>query len=204
MKRFLLAITLALPLALAFGTSGCSSTQHVIEPEFQIEEARLMVVPFRTQRLWHYESPEGNALARIVRLALQRQCDEVLLVADEPVADAIHSVLEERVPWQQIGQQAGATLILTGKIDRTTFSDPKTPGMLQGRLVGDYQIHDVASGRVVFRREFRIRVPENPETGRVYISFEQSEEDILRAMQGKLGVQIGQTLCGFVDIGRPQ
>lgn len=200
MKRFLLATSVALALC----TGGCSNTQHVIEAEFQLEEARLMVVPFRTERLWHYESPEGNALARIIRLALQKQCDEVLLVADEPVADAIHGVLEDQVPWQQIGQRAGASLILTGKIDRTTFSDPKTPGMLQGRLVGDYQIHDVATERVVFRREFRIRVPENPETGRVYISFEQSEEDILRAMQGKLGVQIGQTLCGFVDVGRPQ
>ena len=47
-------------------------------------------------------------------------------------------------------------------------------------------------------------MPENPESGRIYISFEQSEEDILRAMQGKLGVQISNTLCGFVDVGRPQ
>ena len=201
MKRFLVVTALAIVVSVA---AGCSNTQRVIEPEFQLDKERLMVVPFRTERLWHYESPEGNALARIIRLALQRACDGLLLVADEPVADAIHGVLEEQVPWQRFGRRAGASLVLTGKIDRTTFTDPKTPGMLQGRLVGDYQIHDVASGRVVFRREFRIRVPENPESGRIYISFEQSEEDILRAMQGKLGVQISNTLCGFVDVGRPQ
>ena len=192
-----------LPTGLLALLVGCSSSpEDRIDPEYDIGAAQLLVVPFQHKPSslgvlrWHYESPTGVALARAIRLQIPGECGAVSVVSDRLIADRVFHTDDDQVPWGEIGTEARASHVLTGRIEKLTFRDPRSPGMLQGRMQGYWELFLVPAGRPVLRREFVIRVPENPESGRVYISFENSETEVEGAMVAKLALQISSILCG--------
>jgi len=71
--------------------------------------------------------------------------------------------------------------------------------MLQGRMVVRWWVYRVFDGHQVASREFSIRIPEDPESGKIYISFESSERELLAALQARMAKVIGRTLCGEDD-----
>lgn len=197
-NRWWLCLTLVL-LALS---AGCTKVDKRIDPEYDIGDAQLLVIPFQQKSKapsvlrWHYESVVGTTLARAIRMQLPAACDGVYLVPDDQVSELVFHTDSDRVPWQKIGQQVGATHVLTGRIERLTFRDRRSLGMLQGRLQGYWDLFRVTDGRSVLRREFDIRVPENPETGRIYVSFETSENELQGALVARLAGRVASVLCG--------
>ena len=182
---------------------GCSSTpEQRLDPEYDIGTAQLLVIPFQHRPnsssvlRWHYESPTGVALARAIRLQIPSECGAVNVVQDQHIADRVFHTDDDQVPWGEIGTEARASHVLTGRIERLTFRDPRSPGLLQGRMQGYWELFLVPAGRPILRREFDIRVPEGPESGRIFISFESSEKELEGAMLGKLALQISSILCG--------
>ncbi len=200
-NRWILVSGFAMLVCLA----GCSSTpEQRLDPEYDLGHSQLLVIPFQHRPAnsgvlrWHYESPTGIALARAIRLQVSSECAAVGVVPDQVIADRVFHTDDDQVPWGEIGTEARASHVLTGRIDRITFQDPRSPGMLQGRIQGYWELFLVPAGRPVLRREFDIRVPENPESGRIFISFESSEKELEGAMLGKLALQISSILCGQV------
>lgn len=191
-----------LPVLLLLLTGGCSSPEERSDPEYDMGIAQLLVVPFQHKQSstgvlrWYYESPTGVALARATRLKISGDCGAVQVVSDQGVADLVFHHDDDQVPWGEIGTAARASHVLTGRIERLTFHDPRTPGMLQGRMRGYWELFLVPAGRPVLRREFDIRVPENPESGRIFISFENSETELEGAMVARLALQMAAVLCG--------
>jgi hypothetical protein len=198
--RISLPRTLAL-LLVVLGI-GCSSPEQRIDPEYDIGAAQLLVVPFQHKQSstgvlrWYYESPTGVVLARATRLQMSSVCGAVQVVSDQGVADQIFHSDDDQVPWGQIGASARASHVLTGRIERLSFRDRRTPGMLQGRMQGYWELFLVPAGRPVLRREFDIRVPENPESGRIFITFENSQIELEGALVARLAQQISSILCG--------
>lgn len=181
---------------------GCSSPEQRIDPDYDIGVAQLLVVPFQHKESssgvlrWYYESPTGVVLARATRLQMSRACGAAQMVSDQGVADEIFHHDDNSVPWGQIGTSARASHVLTGRIESLTFRDRRTPGMLQGRMQGYWELFLVPAGRPVLRREFDIRVPENPESGRIFITFENSQTELEGALVARLALQISSILCG--------
>ena len=195
---WLLLLTLSV-LALE---SGCSRVEKRLDPEYDIGDAQLLVVPFQQKSKapavlrWHYESVPGSTLARAIRMQLPAACDGVYLLPDDQVAELVFHTDTDRVPWDEIGQQVGATHVLTGRIERLTFRDRRSLGMLQGHLQGYWELYRVSDGKAVVRREFDIRLPDNPESGRIYVSFESSENELQGALLARLAQRVASVLCG--------
>ncbi len=181
---------------------GCSKVEKRIDPEYDIGGAQLLVVPFQQKKTapsvlqWHYESLPGNTLARAIRGQLPASCDGGSLVSDERISELVFHTDSDQVPWNKIGQQVGASHVLTGRIEHLSFRDRRSIGMLQGRMRGYWNLFRVEDGQSVLRREFDIRVPENPESGRIYVSFETSENELQGAMLAALAQRVASVLCG--------
>ncbi len=184
------------------GTWGCSKVEKRIDPEVDIGEAQVLVVPFQQKTRspsvlrWHYESELGNTMARAIRMQLPASCEDVQLVSDERVRDLVFHTDTDAVPWSEVGRKVAASHILTGRVELLSFRDRRSVGMLQGRMQGYWELIRVSDNRSICRREFDIRVPENPETGRIYVSFETSENEVQGALVARLARQVSAVLCG--------
>jgi len=195
-------LLLMISLLLLSPLSGCSRVERRIDPEYDIGGAQLLVVPFQQKTTapsvlrWHYESVPGTTLARAIRVQLPASCDGVTLISDGRVSDLVFHTDTDQVPWHKIGREVGASHVLTGRIEHLSFRDRRSLGMLQGRLRGYWNLIRVEDGQSVLRREFDIRVPENPESGRIYVSFETSENELQGAMLAALAQRVASVLCG--------
>ena len=182
--------------------SGCSSTEDRSAPAIDLGEARLLIVPFQEKGQavsalrWHYESEEGMRLAQALELQMSSDCPILTPISDSGVEDLIFHTDTIEVPWSKIGSTVNATHVLTGRIERISFRDRRTPGMLQGRFVVRWWVYQVSDGARVSSREFSIRIPEDPESGKIYVSFESSERELMAAMRAQMAQLIGLTLCG--------
>ena len=181
---------------------GCSSTEERLPPEVDLGEAKLLIVPFQEkgQRVsalrWHYESEEGIRLAEALALQMSGDCRTVTPISDRQVEDQVFHTDTDEVPWSDIGREVDATHVLTGRIERISFRDPRTPGMLQGRYVVRWWVYQVSDGSRVSSREFSVRVPEDPESGKIYVSFESSERELLAALRAQMSQLIALAICG--------
>ena len=181
---------------------GCSSTEERLPPEVDLGEAKLLIVPFQEkgQRVsalrWHYESEEGIRLAQALELQMSGNCPTVTPISDRKVEDQVFHTDTAAVPWSAIGREVAATHVLTGRIERISFRDPRTPGMLQGRYVVRWWVYQVSDGSRVSSREFSVRVPEDPESGKIYVSFESSERELLAALRAQMSQLIALAICG--------
>ena len=181
---------------------GCSSTEERLPPEVDLGEAKLLIVPFQEkgQRVsalrWHYESEEGIRLAQALELQMSGNCPTVTPISDRKVEDQVFHTDTDEVPWSDIGREVDATHVLTGRIERISFRDPRTPGMLQGRYVVRWWVYQVSDGSRVSSREFSVRVPEDPESGKIYVSFESSERELLAALRAQMSQLIALASCG--------
>lgn len=185
--------------------TGCSGTTERNPPEVNLGESRILVVPFQERSRsvstlrWHYESSEGIRLARLLTYEMSNNCPTLTPLSDVGVEDMIFHSDTEEINWTEIGNTLNATHVLTGRIEKISYSDPRTPGMLQGRMVVRWWVYRVFDGHQVASREFSIRIPEDPESGKIYISFESSERELLAALQARMAKVIGRTLCGEDD-----
>ena len=183
-------------------SAGCSTTEERLPPEVDLGEAKLLIVPFQEkgQRVsalrWHYESEEGIRLAQALELQMSGNCPNVTPISDRKVEDQVFHTDTDEVPWSDIGREVDATHVLTGRIERISFRDPRTPGMLQGRYVVRWWVYQVSDGSRVSSREFSVRVPEDPESGKIYVSFESSERELLAALRAQMSQLIALAICG--------
>ena len=121
--------------------TGCSGTSERNAPEVDLGESRILVVPFQERSRsvstlrWHYESAEGIRLARLLTHEMSSNCPTLTPLSDAGVEDLIFHSDTEEIDWTAIGSTLNATHVLTGRIEKIRYSDPRTPGMLQGRMV---------------------------------------------------------------------
>ena len=191
-----------LPLLLLALFVGCSGSEERTAPEGDLGAARLLIVAFREKGRsastlrWHYESDEGIRLSQTLEMQMSNNCPTVTPLSDRGIEDRVFHTDSDEVPWDEIGREVNATHVLTGRIENIRFRDPRTPGMLQGRFVVRWWVYRVSDGAQISSREFRVRIPEDPESGKIYVSFESSERELLAAMRVRMGQLITLTLCG--------
>ena len=190
-------LLLLLPVA-----AGCSGTEERLAPEVDLGESRLLIVPFQEKGRsvsalrWHYESEEGIRLAQNLEMQMSSDCPPITPLSDHGVEDLVFHTDSDEVPWDVVGREVDATHVLTGRIESIRFSDPRTPGMLQGRFVVRWWVFRVSDGTRVTSKEFRVRVPEDPESGKIYVSFESSERELMAALRAQMSQLITLSLCG--------
>jgi hypothetical protein len=202
MTRFLLLLLLAASVVAL--VPACSSIDQYVPPVYDVRGKRVFVVPFRYGNYWHYESKEGNRLGQSLEVALQSDCGGLETMRDRPVQDLIRKDLSDQVDWLAYGRRLQVDYLIVGEIDELGYENPGFVGMFQGRVRARYEVWNIRAGDRGYVREVEVRVPEDPEAGEVYISFEQSKDEIETALLAEAGRRIAGHLCGYEQKGLPK
>jgi len=183
---------------------ACSSIDRYVPPVYDIRGKKVLVVPFRYGNYWHYESKEGNRLGQSLEVALQNDCGGLEAIRDRPVQDEIRKDLSDSVDWIGYGRRSKVEYLIVGEIEKLGYENPGLVGMFQGRVRVRYEVWDIIAGQRGYVRQVEVRVPEDPEAGEVYISFEQSKDEIETALLAETGRRIAGHLCGYEQKGLPK
>lgn len=189
---------LVLCLLFAGGTIGCNITEDRVEPDYDLRGADVFVVPFSHGYDWHYESKTGNRLGQTLEVALANDCGGLKTIRNKPVQSEIRTDLSDKVDWLSYGERVEAEYLIVGEIDKITYDNPRLVGMLQGYLEGRYEVWNIAEGRRDYTRQLQVRFPGDPDSGEVFISFEQSRTEIENALLATTAKEIAKHLCGYI------
>lgn len=207
--RLLSALSFLLGLLLP-GALGCDTYET---PKFNHDSGlygeRALIVPFAHPKAFrgYGESPKGDVLARVLKnWAIDQHGAEF---ADGPEATAVISQVgewdwEERGKsaraWAKIASGLGVRFVVVGEILEIRQT-PLTIGYADYQAKASFRVIDVESGRKVYSREegkvVRIGDPEDREVPVVDLG-NPSQEEIERLLLGKLGIEIGKDLYGYM------
>ena len=202
MSRFVLVLLFSASVAAL--VSSCSAIDKHVPPVYDIRGKRVFVVPFRYGNHWHYDSKEGNRLGQSLEVALQSDCGGLETVRDRPVHEMIRRDLSDEVDWLAYGRRVMVDYLIVGEIEELGYDTPEFVGMFQGRIRLRYEVWNIRAGDRGYVRQVELRVPENPESGEVYISFEQTKDEIETALLAEAGRRIAGHLCGYTQKGLPK
>ena len=180
------------------GVTGCNITEERVDPDYDLRGADVFVVPFKHGYDWHYESKTGNRLGQTLEVALANDCGGLKTIRNKPVQGEIRTDLSDKIDWLSYGQRVGCQYLIVGEIDKITYENPRLVGMLQGYLTGRYEVWDMKEGRRTYTRQLQVRFPGDPDSGEVFISFEQSRTEIENALLATTAKEIAKHLCGYV------
>jgi len=182
---------------------GCTGVERMVEPAYDIRGRVVLVVPFRYGNFWHYQSKEGNRLGQSLEVALGANCGSFEAIRNRPIQKEIEGDLSDVVDWLDYGRRAGVKFLIVGEIERVRLENPKMVGMWQGQIRAKYEVWDIVAGQKGYSRTIEHRFPENPDSGQVFISFEQSKEEIETALLANTAKKIAGHLCGYEEEGAP-
>jgi len=147
MRRFLLLglVMVALP--------GCPlfiPPYVTVEPEVDLKDKTLLVVPFSDAENTYFASPDGVALASMITQEVRRGAKKARVVDPAEVQRLFPGKDLETVGWQRVGQAVGADYVLVGHIDTFSVRDPKDPNLLMGTIAVRLKVVDTVDGSLVY------------------------------------------------------
>ena len=182
------------------GTTGCLwiFNQEFVEPEFDIRDTYVAVMPFRHQKFWYGETEEGRQVANFIGYKIQAECDAVTQIHAEEAEAALADNVEEPVPWKELGLIAGADYLIYGTIRSLKMRNPQVIAVLSGEMVCVVKVYNVKRDLVEYEREIVVRHPKDPTGGEIEIAFEQNEPTVKRKLYALAGERVTRLLCGWV------
>ena len=187
-------------VAVLMGVPGCLWVfqQEFVEPEFDIRDRYVMVLPFRHKKYWYGETQEGRQLALRIGYEIQAECDGVVHIHADEVEAMLANNVQEPVPWKELGTIAEADYLIFGTIRRLSLKNPRMVAMLTGELRCLVRVYNVDRDMIEYEREIEVRHPKDPSGGQIQIAFEQNEPQVKRKLYALMGTEIQRLLCGWV------
>lgn len=187
------------------GGVGCNAlrNERFVEPQIDIRDSSVVVLPFAEGRMWYFESAAGARFSRLFAYRLQRECG-VALRADSAIDKEIQQSLDDPPPWSEWGERLGADYLVLGTIKRLEFTDDKVIGMVQGSMVVEVMVWDVeANAPLDVPVRASGRFPEDPEEGGAFM--EHSEEELQQTLFAKTAEKLVEVFCGYKEnFARPK
>lgn len=135
-------------LVLLVAAAGCGDIR---EPVIDVDNRRMVVVPFRDPLQYYFESPRGIRLARLVAdqvdRAHQEDGDGVEAVAHEDLVAALRDDdprTDLKFPYADVGRKTKADLVLTGNITRFEVPLKGDVGFLRGAGSVEIAVYETA------------------------------------------------------------
>ncbi|MCI0652049.1 MAG: hypothetical protein L0Z55_09210 [Planctomycetes bacterium] len=187
--------------ALLLFCSGCSLFDALFReeqttPAYDVRGKTILVVPFRDATLWHGESELGHEMSRNLLYWLQ-QCENVESLFNTEIDTELANTLDDP-DWCGYGRRTEAELVVTGKVDSFSCSDPKTIGMMRGNLNVTFEVWDVAANALGYKQSISVIYPPDLESGSIEIALDQNEQDFRRQVFAEAAERIKAILCGEV------
>ena len=190
-------------VAVSFFLSGCSPfallyREKFVEPDYDLRDERVVVVPFKDLRKWYFEVAEGRDLATGISARLSTE-GGVEPVGGKKIHEAVWDNVDE-VDWTAVGELVDADYVLYGTI-REFHNDARgVVGIVRGRLTLDLLVWNVEEDRLAFQAPIEIIYPEDIESGEIMVSMEQSDRELRIKLFAKAIKKIGALFCGeWVD-----
>lgn len=177
--------------------TGCKSAlfDEFVEPRHDLRETKVLIPAFRDGKLYHYESQDGQRLARNVAFLMQQDCDSVLQ-DDGEIAAQLMTEYQDPPPWGRWGRRAGATHVVIGHIREIRFSEHRIVGMFQGKLSVRFSVFDVEKDKISYRSPpVEVTFPEDP-SKEVAAVMDLSRRDVAEKLYSRAAQEISALLCG--------
>jgi len=198
------------PLALAALSllPGCSTYE---KPKFEVDDRRLLVVPFRdlSVRYGHGygESNRGKKVVEAMRNYAERNFDPNF--TDASSSDLVLRELQEwskekitTRDWKNLMAGVDADLVLIGEIRELRNRDPRTIGIYKGTLEGGYTVIDARSGRALYSStSIKVEYPPPKKIELPLTEFGSEGEDIEKGLLKHFGEKVGKELFGYYADG---
>ncbi|MEM7260721.1 MAG: hypothetical protein AAF488_01935 [Planctomycetota bacterium] len=177
-------------------TVGCDMLKEkkFVEPNFDLRDSQIIVVPFRDLQHWYYEVEEGRELAKFIVADLQRECD-LDVVGGAEVENAVWEDVEA-VDWAEVGRSVNAKYVLFGVIRELRNDSRGMVGVLRGTVSVDLSVWDVEKDEVAYRERIQKIYPDNVESGEIGVSFEQSHRELREQLFLRVAKRVSATFCG--------
>ena len=198
------ALLLVLLLPLAVAVSGCGSVINArVPPKDNLRGGDLFVVPFKYGNYWHYDSREGNRLGQALEVAFSNDCGGLKVVRNKVVQRDIKEDLSDEIDWLEYARRVGVDYLIVGEIHKLSLDNPRMIAMFQGNIDATYVVWDVKKQESRIRR-IQVKFPKDPDSGRVFIGFEEGKSEIESALIAQTAKQIAGYHCGYEQEGLPQ
>ncbi len=190
-------------ILLAISTSGCSIfgllyREKFVDPDYDLTDRKVVIIPFKDMRKWYFEVPEGRDLATGIAARLASEGD-VEPVGGKEVHEAVWDNVDE-VDWAEVGELVGADYVLYGTIREFRNNAKGVVGVMRGRLRLDVSVWDVKLDKLAYQAPIETIYPEDIESGDIMVSMEQNERELRIKLFGKAIRKIGAMFCGeWVD-----
>ena len=182
-------------------TCGCNAFYKVedVEPEAgaDLQDLRVLVVPFREESRWYGESATGKALASGLERVIRLNCGAEFLSSDErrAVLNDIIDSTDPTIPWTELARKHNLEAIVTGDIVHRSYGQQQIVGMVAGRMTVLVEIWRPEGN--TFSQEFTETYPKDPEHGEIAPSFEQTRGEVEAKLLGLISKQLGDAMCGY-------
>ncbi len=198
-------ITLSLLLSpLTLSVVGCGSVLGKrVEPVDNLRGGDLFVVPFKYGNFWHFDSRVGNRLGQAIEVAFSNDCGGLKAVRNKEIQTEIRQDLSKEVDWLDYARRLDVDYLIVGEIFTITLDSPKMIGMWQGYIDAYYEVWDVKKGESRPRR-IQVKFPEDPDSGSVFIGFEEGKTEIENALIANTAKEIAHYHCGYQQEGLPE
>ncbi len=138
---------------------GCSNTDDLIEPAFDVIGKRMVVVPFNTTYEGHFDSEPGTKLAKDItnQVMINADEEELTMISAKDLLNLEAELDVRSLSWEQLAAELDADYVCVGEIVDLRTRSINDIGMLRGRLKLEYSVYDFThDGEVIFnqKREF--------------------------------------------------
>lgn len=169
-----------------------------IEPEVDVSDKALLVVPFSDAENSYFASADGNLLAQMVIEEVRRGAPKTRLVDPEEVRRLFTGRELEAVGWKTVAQAVGADYVLVGRIDTLSLRDPGNPNLYLGTVALALKVVAAADGSIVWsatpaEARYRWSATGHPDVGTPV--FDVTEEQVRRNTLLLAARRIGDVFC---------
>jgi len=209
--RFLYRSTVLSLVAFSALLSGCAFFRHYEKPKYDVDERRVLLVPFRDLAVKHGhgfgESQRGFRAVEALRNWSEKNSSPNF--ADRYTTEQVVRELREwpkeaMTPgdWKKIVTGVDADLVLLGEIKELRTTDPKAIGFYKGQLLGRYSLIDARTGRETYRStEVKVEYPPPRTVDIPMPQFGAPPEEIVQGLLKLFGEKVGKDLYGYYPEG---
>jgi hypothetical protein len=179
-------------LFLAACISGCLFGGHDVEPRIPTFGKKIVVVPFREDNSYYFESTLGRGMASLVTQIIVKEAFDMKVLNPVPAESLVKDKNPDKIDWGEIAKRLKADYVLTGHITRFRAKDPKKDvGFYRGEMVIQVKVWR-PDNTMAIMETVRARHPSDRFGMPVVPEMDATEDEVLGRLKAQAAIKIAK------------
>ncbi len=185
-------ISISSALLLALCVSGCLFGGHDVEPRIPTFGKKIVVIPFREENLYYYESRVGMQMSTLVTQIIVKEAFDMKVLDPMPSEPLLRNKDPEKINWGEIAKKLKADYVLTGNITLFRAKDPrKDVGFYRGEMVIQVKVWR-PDNTIAMMETVRAKHPSDRFDMPVVVEMDATEAEILGRLKAQAAMKIAK------------